>query len=96
MKIKSIAKFWDVRFSKPVVRHIQGKDYQTSTNIHVMVAATSAQLVAQLVMAEYPDATIHQINHRGGDRTLFTTKTVSVRLLLMAAFSKAPEASHEQ
>ena len=43
------------------------KDYPYSRNIHMMVAADSAAKVNELVLHEHPDATIHQINHRGGD-----------------------------
>ena len=73
MKIKAEAKFWDVRFSKPVTtRYNQpGSDkpteYTHAKNFHVMVAAESAAKVNELVLAEHPDSTIHQINHRGGD-----------------------------
>ena len=72
MKIKSEAKFWDVRLSVPAVRKINQsdgsvKDYPYSKNIHVMAAAESVAKVNELVLAEYPDATIHQINHRGGE-----------------------------
>ena len=71
MKIKAEAKFWDVRFSRPVTtQYKQGdeaKEYTHSKNFHVMVAAESVAKVNELVLAEHPNATIHQINHRGGD-----------------------------
>ena len=72
MKIKSEAKFWDVRFSKPETKQYKQsdgsvKEYTHAKNVHVMVAAESAAKVSELVLAECPDATIHQINHRGGD-----------------------------
>ncbi|MFN9605157.1 MAG: hypothetical protein ACK6A7_17150 [Planctomycetota bacterium] len=72
MKIKAKAKFWDVRFSRPEKRGwLQSdgsfKEYTHDSNVHVMVAAESAAKVTELVMAEYPTATIHQINHRGGE-----------------------------
>ena len=71
MKIKSTAKFWDVRFSVPTVRQLKhGEtviDYPYAKNIHAMVAAESVAKVNELVLAEHPAATIHQINHRGGE-----------------------------
>lgn len=71
MKLKSETKFWDVRFSMPHTRTyvIDGvkKQFDGSTNVHVMAAADSASKVIELLMADYPEATIHQINHRGGE-----------------------------
>ena len=72
MKIKSEAKFWDVRLSVPTRRQIKQadgsvKEYPYAKNFHVMVAAESVAKVNELVLAEHPDATIHQINHRGGE-----------------------------
>lgn len=72
MKIKPEARFWDVRFSEPRTKHYKQTDgtihhYETHSNVHVMVAADSVATVVELVMKEYPNATIHQINHRGGD-----------------------------
>jgi hypothetical protein len=72
VKIKAKAKFWDVRFSRPETRRWtqsdgSWKEYTHDTNVHVMVAAESAAKVTELVTAEYPTATIHQINHRGGE-----------------------------
>ena len=72
MKIKAEAKFWDVRFSKPETKQYKQsdgsfKEYTHAKNFHVMVAAESAAKVNELVIAEHPNATIHQINHRGGD-----------------------------
>lgn len=71
MKFKSEAKFWDVRFSIPSIHRYKSGDtvteYPIKKNIHVMVAAESAGKVNELILKEYPDATIHQINHRGGD-----------------------------
>ena len=71
MKLKSETKFWDVRFSQPKVRkyEVNGeqKEYPYQANVHVMVAADTVAKVNELILAEFPDATIHQINHRGGD-----------------------------
>ena len=72
MKIKATAKFWDVRFSVPTWRQVKQADgsvldYPYAKNVHVMAAAESVAKVNELVMSEYPDATIHQINHRGGE-----------------------------
>ena len=71
MKLKTDAKFWDVRFSRPVLRKytVQGetKEYLQNSNFHVMAAADSVAKVQELIAAEYPDATIWQVNHRGGD-----------------------------
>lgn len=71
VKLKSETKFWDVRFSQPYTRKYvvngEEKEYDGTKNVHVMAAADSVAKVTELVMAEFPDATIHQINHRGGD-----------------------------
>lgn len=72
MRIKKEAKFWDVRLSIPSTMQIKQSDgsvreYSHSKNIHLMVVAESVEKVNDLAMAEHPEATIHQINHRGGD-----------------------------
>jgi len=43
------------------------KEYPYQGNVHVMAAAETVAKVNELILAEYPDAIIHQINHRGGD-----------------------------
>lgn len=74
MRIKKEAKFWDVRITIPETRILSGKEYPYNQNIHIMVAAESADKVCELVKSEYPTATIHQVNHRGGDCGILVQK----------------------
>jgi hypothetical protein len=75
MKFNAEAKFWDVRFSIPSIHRYKHGDevheYPTKKNVHVMVAATDS--------AKYPTATIHQINHRGGDCGIIVQPELIVR-----------------
>lgn len=83
MKFNAEAKFWDVRFSIPSIHRYKHGDevheYPTKKNVHVMVAATDSAKVNELVLAEYPTATIHQINHRGGDCGIIVQPELIVR-----------------
>lgn len=74
MKIKPTAKFWDVRITRPHVRKYNGVDYPGTQNVHVMAVAETALLVVELVLADYPEATIIQMNHRGGDCAIVVQK----------------------
>lgn len=67
MILKPNAKFWDVRFSEPASSNVGDKEYRYRKNIHGMVVAESADKVCELVKIHHPLATIHQINHRGGE-----------------------------
>lgn len=67
MILKPTTKFWDVRFTEPTVRDFGSGPYACNKNVHAMVAAESVEKVSELVRNQYPQATIHQINHRGGD-----------------------------
>jgi len=72
MKFKSGAKFWDVRFTKPCVRTYKGHDgsdkvLSTTTNVHAMAVAVSAVEAVAAIITEFPEAVIHQVNHRGAD-----------------------------
>ena len=66
MKTKDGAKVFDVRLSRPKPYLCGGKEYTSRVNVLVIAVTETASRAIELALAEYPDGTVWQVIHHGG------------------------------
>lgn len=61
MKLRDGARVWDVRFSFPW--EAAGRQYRK--NLYAMAIAETAHAAIDLVLSQFPEARVWQVNNRG-------------------------------